>query len=193
MPTSDSSNISLIVEMVRKLMPSSILDVGIGCAKYGLLFREYLDSIWCNRAFHDPATWQVNIVGLEIFPSYITPVHTFVYDDIIIMDAYKYFEQSASQQFDLIFMGDVIEHFSMEMGKKLLQNIIDNDHLTSNGSVLISTPNFKTRINNPARAFYGNTHEMHLCQWSEQDFIGAPHYKCMVKADKLLTVLLTKE
>jgi 2-polyprenyl-3-methyl-5-hydroxy-6-metoxy-1,4-benzoquinol methylase len=192
MATSDPSNISLIVEIVTKMPePKSILDIGVGCGKYGLLFREYLDGTWKNRAFHAQSTWQINIVALEVFRDYITPVHEYIYDKIIIDDAYKYLCLSASTHpFDLVFMGDVIEHFTKEEGLKLIETIRDK-WLSPHGRILISTPNFQTRINDPKRAFYGNTHEIHKCRWYPQDFANLK-MKARIIEGKLLTVELVK-
>ena len=44
MPTSFMQNIPDVVELMQKLKPKRILDIGIGNGKYGLLAHEYIDG-----------------------------------------------------------------------------------------------------------------------------------------------------
>ena len=170
MPSSDPTSIGTILEIVRELKPQSILDIGVGCGKYGVLFREYLDGHWVGRAFHDKGTWKTTIIGMEIWHAYITPVHDYVYNEIVLCDAYDYLkEHNHLGHFDLIFMGDTIEHFSKDKGMELIQ-ILRDKWLKSGGHLLLSTPNFKTQINNESLAVFGNHHEVHRCRWSADDF-----------------------
>ena len=48
MPTSDMHNIVPILTIMQHLQPRSVLDIGCGFGKYGVLLREYLD-IWHER------------------------------------------------------------------------------------------------------------------------------------------------
>ncbi len=43
MPTSHLYQISDILEIISLIRPRSVLDVGVGFGKYGLLAREYLE------------------------------------------------------------------------------------------------------------------------------------------------------
>ena len=56
--------------IINALQPRSILDVGCGFGKYGMLLREYLD-VWHER--YDKERWQVRIVGIEAFEQYRNP------------------------------------------------------------------------------------------------------------------------
>ena len=190
MPSSDPSNISEIVKIVSEIHPTNILDVGVGTGKYGLLFRDYLDGHWASHAFHDPKTWTLNLIGIEIHEQYITPVHNYIYSGILVGDAFEILVKSAPQNcFDLVFMGDVIEHFEKDKGIFLIKSIRDN-WLCEHGHILISTPNFQTMINNPNSAIFGNQHEIHRCRWYTQEFHDFKmRYKII--EGKLLTVLLS--
>ena len=66
MPTSVPYGVPIIAGAARQLRPKSVLDVGIGFGKYGMLFREYLD-IWDMEcvADYDPAAWKTRIDGIE--------------------------------------------------------------------------------------------------------------------------------
>ena len=187
MPSSEPGNLELILQIVRGFRPTSVLDVGCGGAKYGVLFRDYLDSHWVGNAFHDPSTWKMRMVGMDIWKEYITPVHEYVYDAIIIDDMVLYFAGTPKEKFDLIFMGDVIEHVEKHVGIKVLQNC--KKHLTPNGMILLSTPNFATRMNDESLACFGNKHEVHRCRWEAKEFHSLG-FKCSVVEDHLLTVSL---
>jgi len=190
MPSADPSNISDIIKIVTELKPMSILDVGIGVGKYGLLFRDYLDGHWAGHAFHDKNTWTLNLVGIEVFPKYITPVQEYVYSTIWIGEAYEILTRVKDLHcFDLVFLGDVLEHFEKDQGKLLIRTIRDN-WLSEKGHILISTPNFKTMINDNRRIIFGNVHELHKCRWYPIEF---KDFNMTVKVieGKLLTVLLS--
>ena len=171
MPSSDPCNIPLILKIVCEHKPRTILDVGIGCGKYGLLFREYLDGHRQGRAFHDPETWGVHIVGVEVFRPYITPVHNYIYNKIIIGDI-CHLLSCGIDKFDLIFLGDIIEHFNKEEGRAVLLSL--GGRLTPNGMILVSTPNFESNWSKPMP--FGNEHERHHCRWTIEDFAAVPTF-----------------
>src|SRR5687767_4514446 len=75
-PTSHFHQINEIVELIKRTAPDSLLDVGVGFGKFGLLAREYLD-VWNERL--DKKDWKARIEGVEVFPQYLTPVHHHVY------------------------------------------------------------------------------------------------------------------
>ena len=190
MPSADPSNISEIIKIVYEIKPDSILDVGVGTGKYGHLFRDYLDGHWAGHAFHDPNTWTLNLVGIEVHEPYLTPVHDYIYTAIWKGDAFDILTKVGRQNcFDLVFLGDVLEHFDKEQGKQLIRAIRDN-WLTAHGHILISTPNFKTMINDECRIIFGNVHEMHKCRWYAPEFRDFK-MKMKVTEAKLLTVLLS--
>ncbi|HII30270.1 TPA: glycosyltransferase family 1 protein, partial [Candidatus Woesearchaeota archaeon] len=83
MPSSSHYQISKIMNLVVKLNPSSILDVGVGFGKYGVLCREYLE-LGDGREEYDKFLRRID--GIEAFKNYITPLHRFIYDHIYIGD-----------------------------------------------------------------------------------------------------------
>jgi hypothetical protein len=66
-----------IVETIILVNPQTVLDVGVGFGKYGVLAREFLELRDGRNQYHD---WQRQIDGIEIFADYLTPLHEFVYD-----------------------------------------------------------------------------------------------------------------
>jgi len=159
MPHSVSNHITKMLEHVYYLQPRSVLDIGCGFGKWGLLCRELLD-IACLR--WDRGAWKVRIDGIEIFENYITPVHHYVYDEIYIGDATEVVPK-LERDYDLVIMGDVIEHIPKEQGRALIRII-----LSRHGALLLSTP----RRFVAQDAFFDNVAEHHVSHWSIRDFTG---------------------
>lgn len=144
MPTSVSSQISPVIEVVMWKKPKKVLDVGIGYGKYGLLVREYLD----NKV--------ERLDGVEVFEPYITNIQRAIYDNIYITDI-RDFEPPV--EYDLILLADVIEHMTKEEGIALLKRLP--------GNKIVATPNGFIE----QEASNGNVHERHLSGWTMEDFM----------------------
>lgn len=147
-------NMSRIAQIVRRVNPRSILDIGVGFGKYGVIFREYLD-ILAGR--YDKADWITRIDGVEIHKPYLTELHEYIYDNIYQTDIWGF---DWPQDYDLVFMGDIIEHFSRSSGIDLLDTLRTN-------LVLISTP---TGVDRKASSYPGNKHEEHKHIWTMDEF-----------------------
>ena len=124
MPSSRPTTIPVVIHLLRQLKPRSILDVGVGFGKWGHLFREYTDI---NEAERDPAryqreNWQVRIDGIEGHAAYLTDLHRFLYNEIHVGDAAELLPRLP--RYDLIFLGDIIEHFEKEAGRRLLDEAL---------------------------------------------------------------------
>ncbi|MBD3158831.1 MAG: hypothetical protein GF309_08600 [Candidatus Lokiarchaeota archaeon] len=159
MPTSHFDQLNEIIELIVLTQPRRLLDIGVGFGKYGFLAREYLE-------FHGEGQtkeynrWQRRIEGIEIFKDYLTPVHQFIYDEIYIGNAIRILPQ-LGDDYDLVLLIDVLEHFDSETGQCLVDEC---DRHCRN--LLISTPK------RPAMqgAVFGNPNERHQSQWNKQDF-----------------------
>src|SRR6266540_4340244 len=166
MPSSRPNTIPTVIHLVRQLKPKSILDVGIGFGKWGHLFREYTDI---NESEHDPARyqrrhWRVRIDGIEGHQAYLTPMHRYLYNRIHLGDAARLIRKLP--RYDLIFLGDIIEHFDKAAGLALL-----GDALTkARQAVIVSTPKFETEQED----LCGNELERHRSLWTPKDFRKLP-------------------
>lgn len=158
MGTSNWQNISYNIELVKRLDPKSILDVGVGFGRWGILFREFLE-IWGERNYS--GKWKRTIDGIEIFPEYIKEYHKYFYDNIYIEDAIG-FIKSTDQKYDLINCGDVIEHFKKKDAGKFIDMCLQKSQY-----VLINIP---TGSNWQQGAINNNENERHLSEWSISDF-----------------------
>ena len=162
MPSSRPCTIPYVLHLVSHLHPRSILDVGIGFGKWGYLFREYTDIVGSE---HEPERyakegWRTNIEGIEAFEPYLHAAHHYVYDKIHIGDAATILPTLG--QYDVVFFGDIIEHFEIEQGKALLSSACEH----AEKCVCLTTPRFDTGqgglCNNPL--------EEHRSLWAPSDF-----------------------
>ena len=146
--------------MVNYIRPSSVLDIGVGFGKYGMLLREYL-KFWAPL---DDLNVRAGIIdGIEVFESYITPGQKYYYDSIYIGNALDVLP--TLNNYDLILLIDVLEHLNQEDGHRLLALCQKKA-----GHVIISTP-IKMNVQGAA---YGNDFEIHRAQWKPKDFERLP-------------------
>lgn len=152
MPTSDPVALSPVCQRIIGLKPLSVLDIGFGFGKWGILAREYA-GIWCRR---DDGPSPVRVDGIEVFPDYITPLQRLIYDNIYIGNALDIIPK-LEMSYDLALMVDVLEHFSVEDGKRVLGLI-----QACSAHALIITP----RYFGHQGAAFGNENEKHISHWS---------------------------
>ena len=158
MGTSNWQNISYNIELVRKLNPKSILDVGVGFGRWGILFREFLE-VWESGKYK--GDWNRIIDGIEIFPDYIQNYHKFFYNTIYNEDALTHLNKT-KKNYELINFGDIIEHFSKQDGLKLISLALKKSKY-----VLINVPigNYWKQEGLPI-----NQYEEHKSVWENSDF-----------------------
>jgi hypothetical protein len=115
----------------------------------------------------------VQIDGIEGFKNYLHDGHKFIYDNIHIGNAIDVLPTLGS--YDVIFFGDIIEHFSMEQGKILIRAAIER----SKKCVILTTPRYDTSQPD----LCDNPLERHQSVWGPKDFHSLG--KCLVAlADK---------
>jgi predicted SAM-dependent methyltransferase len=158
MGTSNWQNISYNIELTRKLNPKSILDIGVGFGRWGMLFREFLE-IW-EKGRYD-GKWEIKMDGVEIYEPYIKDYHKYFYDNIYIANALDYMKET-EKNYDLINCGDVIEHFTKKDGEELIKLC-----LTKGKYLLITIPVGK---NWEQLSAGDNPFEEHKSVWYNNDF-----------------------
>lgn len=155
MPTSHFQQLNEIMLLVAICKPKSVLDIGVGFGKYGVLCREYLE-LWSgyNRK-------EVCIDGIEVFQGYLSRLHDYIYNQMFVGDALGVLPRFKAGHYGLVLLIDILEHFSFADGLKVLTmcgEISDN--------VLVSTPkDFK-----PQNPEFGNEFEVHRSHWEIGDF-----------------------
>lgn len=162
MPSSHTFQLNEIMELVILTDPKSILDIGCGNGKYGLLCHERL-NLWDTDDLNNK---RVTIDAIEGFPKYITPVHQFIYDKIYLNEVFEALK-NINKQYDLILLIDVLEHFTEERGERLV-----SECLNLSRNLVISTPK---NIGHQEEAFH-NPLEVHRAQWGKEDFSRFGNY-----------------
>lgn len=155
MPSSTHVHVSKMIDWIVRLQPASVLDIGVGFGKWGFLAREYTDI---NAHRYQRADWRVRIEGVEAFPGYATPTYDYIYDKIHYGDLREILPTLGT--FDLVIIGDVIEHFEKDAGLELIRQL---RQLCQH--VLLSSPTvFFTQ------ELFDNEFERHRSIWTVDDF-----------------------
>lgn len=158
MPISRPNSLSRIMDIIWKANPASILDVGVGFGANGVLFRQY-----CDIRFGRYKKWKTRIDGIEIHKKYKNPIWKYIYNKIIIGDAYYAIHQLPN--YDIIFLGDILEHLERIRALILLDSCIKK----ARKYVIISTPaTFRNTMTGVI--LHNNPYEEHKCYLGDQDF-----------------------
>ncbi|MBV1754840.1 MAG: methyltransferase domain-containing protein [Methanobacterium sp.] len=140
--------IKYILENVDK-WNSKILDVGFGSGVYGKLLRAFLYQ---------------NIDGVDVYEDNIKEMGLDkIYDNIHIKNILDF----DFEYYDLIIMGDVLEHIELESSKKLLSRFIKNNKC---GNIIVSIP-----YEYKQGEAYGNPYEKHLQPNANKEYMEE-HY-----------------
>lgn len=160
MPTSPYAHLYTLVVYLDSLRPASILDIGLGNGKLGFIARDLIDVMHGQRYLK--SQWQLRLDGIEIFGDYIQDHQRAIYDDIFIGDAFEAIDRLG--HYDLIIMGDVLEHFEKEKGMDFLDKCFGH----ANEAVCLFVP---LGDGWPQDAIYGNPHETHRSIWHPDEFL----------------------
>jgi len=178
----DISNLNLTELVEGKPLPLpefSILDVGFGYGKWGFLIRDTFE-VMIGQNFNK-LDWKINITGVEPFNKCITSIQKELYNKIIAKDIFDVIDDL--DKYDLIIIGDVIEHFEKDKAYELLDKLFEHSDNT-----LVSTPlGFM-----PQGAWAGNEKEIHRSGWVLKDFGQYTIVEHKVLEDDLFTDILSK-
>lgn len=191
MPSSRMENVAPIMFLAEELRPNSILDVGPGYGKYGMLMRERIDDFQGN----------VRIDAVEIFcpynrraseasshPArgdlYATLYDSYQYGDFLSMadrwaeedhgplaegadphlgpEAIRVYSAPRAEGYDLVLLIGVLEHWKDEDASRVLQRAVEMGR-----HVIIETP-----LNYPQGSSHGNIYEAHLSEWPHDRLVG---------------------
>lgn len=157
MPVSDIANIAQILYRVSASNPKSVLELGVGFGKYGVLVREIQEAVngRCNKN-----DFKNLLVGVEGFPQYNND-NWANYNSVLTQDFSDESNWKDYAGYDMVLMIDSLEHVEKVKAKKLLQFLIDN-----NREVIVSVPLGHC----PQGAVFGNVFETHQDDWSLEDF-----------------------
>lgn len=173
MPTSEHWQIPRIVDAIARVQPRTVLDVGAGYGKYGLLAREYGDAM------------RVDAVDVQ-------PPRFPVYDHVYLGDVRRLDEilRDAPTRYDLALFIDVIEHFEKEDAFRVLDALVRRAD-----KVLVTTPWGFRRQEIPGQPF-----ETHRSGWYPWEFgsryrvhrwqVYPGHYSRFLRRPRLWQILV---
>lgn len=127
-----------------------ILDVGPGRGTYSLLFRRF----WPKSTWHAVEIWEAYQARFGLDQ---------LYDEVVISDIRHY--STTSPKYDLIFLGDILEHMAQEEALTVVEQLLRSSPL-----LLISLPIVKM----PQEESEGNPYERHV----KDDWSHAEVMKC---------------
>ncbi len=185
MPFSHSAQISTILGYAERLAPQSVLDVGVGMGQYGFLLRnnlenEHLFAVNGTQARQRPREqWRVRIDGIEGYAGYLTPVHTWAYQEVRIGDALALLPGVADASYDLVIAIDVLEHLGTDDGHRLLSQC----RRVARCAALVSTPKIFHAQHVPANPF-----EDHRSVWTAEQLAGAGFNRVLPDAESWVVV-----
>jgi len=165
MPSSPTNSDPWVHRILATAKPKSALDIGIGCGRFGFLFREKCEPRDTPSFFY-PQNWRCRLDGIEAFKAYIGDVQQMLYDKIYIGDAYEIID-NLQDKYDIVHLGDVLEHFPKERGL----NFVQKCYQKSLKGVIIVTP-FKPEEQG---AKWDNEYEIHRGAFSQRDFNKYPY------------------
>jgi len=157
MPTSDWDTMPAICKEIHRLQPQSVMDLGVGAGKYGVLAREVLDG---QHGRVRPELWTHRIVGIEAHGPYRNPAWG-AYDWVGVSN----FTETIIAGHGLVLVVDALEHLLPEQGRAFLAALVrDNKH------VIVSVP---LGLMNQGATF-GNDYECHRTTFHGHEFSGFP-------------------
>ena len=165
MPFSQSTQISTIVQYAEELKPLSVLDLGAGMGQYGFLLRMNLEAEnlfevdGAQGRLRPREGWNIKIDGVEGCAGYMTPVHTYAYNDITNANVLDALPKIADGSYDLVLAVDILEHLTTAEGLVFL----DHCKRVSKRGALISTP----KIFHPQEV-EANPFENHRSLWTAE-------------------------
>lgn len=163
MPTCDFNIIPKMLSWLVDIQPKTVLDLGCGFGKWGMLVKEYvgLDTDEKVKKWTETGKIGVRVEGVEIFGGYIKGLQESIYDEVYVMDVFEFVSKS-KRRYDCIVMVDSLEHLSKAKGRVLLSRCI-----ARSDTMLISVPMgcmFREEFDKL------NPREEHLSGWVLDDF-----------------------
>jgi len=134
------------------------------------LFRIEGDRGWLRPK----SEWQIRIDGIEGFAGYITPVHDWAYNHVMVGEALDVLATIGSGRYELAIAIDILEHFDREPGVRLLAEL----RRVASRAALVSTPKLFLPQDVPA-----NPYENHRSQWSRADLASSGFAEVLPNAE----------
>ncbi|WP_230263932.1 methyltransferase domain-containing protein [Stieleria sp. JC731] len=139
---------TLATELIHQ-RPSSVLDLGMGFGMMGIAVRQWLDL--------GVMPWKTSLAGVEVWGTYRNPAWD-LYDVIYVRDIREHLALE-TLSYDLVIIGDVIEHFVDQDAEAVLEGM--KQIVNEGGSLIVITPDDAMEQG----AAHGNPYECHRSVW----------------------------
>lgn len=147
MPTSDCEGKEWARDVIARLAPTSVVDVGPGEGTYVKLARDVTSD----------ARW----IGVEAWAPYISEFGLFdAYDWVIVSDIRHVDPYTIVRDPDLVILADVLEHMTQLEARGVLARMRDWAH-----NILVSVP----LAHHDQEPYQGNWFEIHREHWSSRE------------------------
>jgi hypothetical protein len=155
--------VPIIVFLLLKLNPKTVLDVGKGFGKYGLLLHEYVGIDSTKRP--DPSKTlseqsRVTVDAVEVNQNYLWPHISQFYRHVYVGRVQDLCNSLPS--YDVVLMADVIEHIEKAAARQVVEYF-----LAQGSTVVVSTPRHFFQ-----QDLYESPDEHHVSFWTLGDFQG---------------------
>lgn len=151
------------LQAIVERRPTSVLDAGIGFGLWGMLLRQYLD-VWSGRIQREQ--WTTRIDGIEIDERRVQAHQRHLYTNVLVGDVRILVPQRAAEHsYDVILLGDVVEHLPKADGHALIGAAIE----LAGQLVVIRIP-----LGDGWRREGREEPDHHRAQWYIGDFDGYP-------------------
>jgi hypothetical protein len=161
MASSFSTQIPVIVHLLSKLKPRSVLDVGKGFGKYGFLLHEYCgidSSVRPNPTLSLKQQSRIVVDAVECNPDYMWPHLDQLYRQVFTGRIEALYKELP--RYDTVLMADVIEHLDKQNALLIVRHFIQ-----AGSSMIIATPRefFQQEL-------FESDDEHHVSHWTVKDF-----------------------
>ncbi len=163
-------NINFLIGLIVRNNFKSVLDIGIGYAVLAYNLRNMLEQYK-----FDKTKWTYTINGIDICDKYITPMHKYLYNKIVIGDALK----MNIPTHDVIVASDFLEHLPKEKGIDFIKK------LKSKCNLLIFMTPYGFFLQGPKN---DNENEIHVSSWSPEDFINIGGFQIIIEGTYIYAV-----
>ncbi|MFL5296279.1 MAG: class I SAM-dependent methyltransferase [Phenylobacterium sp.] len=151
MPTSAMVFDQHIAALIARMQPASVLDIGPGAGKYGMIVK----------ALREHGIKIDSLAAVEIDESYIEQFKlNDIYDVVQLGDASMLPDVGPDAEWDLVILGDVLEHFRKSRGVDLIDYLFYRTKY-----IVLVVP-----IDYIQGAWEGHHAEAHISTWYPADF-----------------------
>lgn len=195
MPSSDFNVIPSVMKWLMDIQPRSVMDVGCGFGKWGMLVKDYVGLALDKniQVWEDEGKVPVSLYGVEVRQEYIKQLQREIYDDIYIGSVIDYIGAGKQADYDCVLMMDVVEHLTKTDAYAVMKHFVDHC-----GALIVSTP-----VGYMVRREWDDVrmNEEHYSGWYLEDFTKyfnvidceyVKHYKG-ARSQMLLRIEGTKE